>query len=217
MFCNMAALILLVKLSFAKFLLVMFFLTQDIYTTQGLRYRFSLFCDCYSSSLSLFSSTKGLKPPFTEAPSNQTYFEVGQNVTLKWSFPIDAKFKRVEMEHEKSGSLELLVWKTKDGTVSTNPNLPKILTSRVTIKGSATLVISAATTGDANKYVCSYFSQSGDKITEEPVELIATGIVPVKNVNHRMRLDLYSKTYIRWISEPQRFPLLKFGILVAFF
>ena len=116
-----------------------------------------------------------MKSPFTAAPSNPTYVKVGSNATMKWSFPIDANFKRVEIQLEKSGSLELLVWKTKDGKVSTIQNLPKNLTSRVTIKGSATFVISAVNRGDATKYVCTYVSQLGTKVIEDAVELIVAG------------------------------------------
>ena len=66
---------------------------------------------------------------------------------------------------------------TKDqgGSVLTNPNLPNSLTSRITIEGNATLVISAVNTGDSTRYKCAFVPLSGSTIEEGLVQLIVTG------------------------------------------
>lgn len=124
-----------------------------------------------------FFHNLGLNAPFIEAPSNPTYAVPGSNAILKWNFTVDASFKRVEIEYQDSGSFKLLVWKTKDGTVSKNPNvnLPNNLTSRITIEGTATFIISNFNAGDANEYRCRFVPFSGSPTTQGPVQLSVTG------------------------------------------
>ena len=66
---------------------------------------------------------------------------------------------------------------TKDqgGSVAKNPGLPNSLTSRITIEGNATLVISAVNTGDSTRYRCAFVPSSGSKIHEGVAQLIVTG------------------------------------------
>ena len=65
--------------------------------------------------------------------------------------------------------------KDQGGPVVTNPNLPNSLTSRVTIEGNATLVISAVNTGDSTRYRCAFVPSSGSNIYEGVAQLIVTG------------------------------------------
>ena len=65
--------------------------------------------------------------------------------------------------------------KDQGGSVATNPNLPNSLTSRVTIEGNATLVMSAVNTGDSTRYRCAFVPSSGFKIYEGVAQLIVTG------------------------------------------
>ena len=65
--------------------------------------------------------------------------------------------------------------KDQGGSVATNPSLPNSLTSRITIEGNATLVISAVNTGDSTKYKCAFVPLSGSRVEEGLVQLIVTG------------------------------------------
>ena len=119
---------------------------------------------------------QGLRSPFTEVPSDPTFVATGSDARLKWNFIIQGSYRRVEIEYETSGSWTTLVSKDQDGSVATNPNLPNSLTSRITIEGNATLVISAVNTGDSTRYRCGFVPSSGSKIYEDqPVQLIVTG------------------------------------------
>ena len=104
-----------------------------------------------------------------------TYFVAGSDARLKWNFIIQGSFKRIEIEYETSGSWVTLVTKDQAGSVATNPNLPNSLTSRITIEGNATLVISAVNTGDSTRYRCAFVPLSGTPIEEGLVQLIVTG------------------------------------------
>lgn len=117
----------------------------------------------------------GLRPPFTEAPDNPTYVTAGSDARLKWNFLYLGGFRRVEIHYENTGWFVTLVWKYKEGKVVKNTNLPKSLTSRITIEGNATLVISKVNTEDTTRYQCEYFPLSGTTTTEIAVQLIVTG------------------------------------------
>ena len=119
---------------------------------------------------------QGLRSPFTEVPSDPTFVATGSDARLKWNFIVQGSFKRVEIGYETSGSWVTLVTKDQAGSVATNPSLPNSLTSRITIEGNATLVISAVNTGDSTRYRCGFIPSSGTKIYEDqPVQLIVTG------------------------------------------
>ena len=118
---------------------------------------------------------QGLRSPFTEVPSDPTYVAAGSDVRLKWNFIIQGSFRRVEIQYETSGSWKILVKKDKDKPVATNPSLPNSLTSRITIEGNATLVISAVKTGDSTRYRCAFVPLSGSTVYEGLVQLTVTG------------------------------------------
>ena len=132
----------------------------------------------HDQSMDLFFH-QGLRSPFTEAPSDPTYVAAGSNARLKWNFIIQGSFRRVEIEYETSGSWTTLVSKDQGGSVATNPNLPNSLTSRITIEGNATLVISAVNTGDSTRYRCAFVPLSGSTAYEDLVQLIVTGEIYV--------------------------------------
>ena len=138
-----------------------------------------LYGDCnatrYHHNYNAIFVHQGLRSPFTEVPIDPTYFAAGSDARLKWNFIIQGSFKRVEIEYETSGSWVTLVTKDQGGSVAKNPSLPNSLTSRITIEGNATLVISAVNTGDSTKYKCAFVPLSGSRVEEGLVQLIVTG------------------------------------------
>ena len=115
----------------------------------------------------------GLPPPFTEAPSDPTYVAVASDARLKWEFSVPGSFQRVSIQYMKSSSLVTLADKYEGGTVVKNQQVS--LSSRITIEGNATLVISQVNTGDATKYSCTFYPSSGPPSQEVLVQLIVTG------------------------------------------
>ena len=116
---------------------------------------------------------QGLPPPFTEAPSDPTYAAAGSDARLKWEFSVPGSFDRVRMKYYKSGTFVPLADKYEDGRVAKNQQVS--LSSRITIEGNATLVISQVNTGDATKYSCTFYPSSGPPSQAVLVQLVVTG------------------------------------------
>ena len=115
----------------------------------------------------------GLPPPFTEAPSDPTYAAAGSDARLKWEFSVPGSFDRVRMKYKESGTNVALADKYEGGRVAKNQQVS--LSSRITIEGNATLVISQVNTGDATKYSCTFYPSSGPQPQAVLVQLIVTG------------------------------------------
>ena len=115
----------------------------------------------------------GLPPPFTEAPRDPTYVAAGSDARLKWEFSVPGSFDRVRMKYYTSGTFVPLADKYEDGRIAKNQQVS--LSSRITIEGNATLVISQVNTGDATKYSCTFYPSSGPQSQDVLVQLIVTG------------------------------------------
>ena len=72
----------------------------------------------------------GLRPPFTEAPSNPTYVVAGSDARLKWNYSYGS-VSRVDMQYYKSSKWVMMLSKDRAVTVSINPALPASLKSRI--------------------------------------------------------------------------------------
>ena len=115
----------------------------------------------------------GLPSPFTESPSDPTYVAVGSDARLKWEFSVPGSFDRVRIHYMKGNALVPLADKYEGGRIAKNQQVS--LSSRITIEGNATLVISQVNTGDATKYSCTFYPSSGPQSQDVLVQLIVTG------------------------------------------
>ena len=99
------------------------------------------------------------------------YAEIGSTVALVWNYD-HGNVKLVIISSMMAGEFKPLVAKYSSGKVSTNPNEPASLTSRVTIKDNATFVIRNFTNSDSTKYSCEVAPVSGVPVTADPVDIV---------------------------------------------
>ena len=117
----------------------------------------------------------GLPYPFTEAPRDPTYVSTSSVAKLKWNFKIHGNFERVRIKFKKSGSFVPLMDKYENGRVVKSSFVPNNFTSRITIEGNATLVITKVSALDARRYSCAFYPLTGAQTQDVSAQLIVTG------------------------------------------
>ena len=141
-----------------------------------------------------FSSASQVRAPFTQVPPDSTFVVHGSIANLTWNVSAEVNHSYVEFLRDYSGSWAWLLRKFNNATVITNNALPSNVTSKLSVEGSATLVISNFSSSDAGKYECRLVQPAEKTTTEAPVHLLLAGKSPFATPHKR---------FYKWIDTLQ--------------